>query len=518
MTSTNIIGEGPSENAFESGAVIELAGGGYTGITALKAALKHVEERWITAGRPDPENYPLITFRMYDATDPLSHNPYREPDAHLKLLNQTGEHQTDANREYIQWLIDEGHAASEEEAKFQFGTRELYGKWLDHVYEKTVKEAFEMATRLPVRIEEKIVARVTDIDMDQNTAAFSLTTETGEESEADVVLLGTGHVKNKLLSEFRDQPTYLEPPFSVEGIKKALGDKLNDPNATLLFVGSSQTSIDGIVMALEAGYKGKFDLYGSTRPWRFDPEKNSPAKLEIYKEPDFFKAETFSRGQWEYQDIINLLNNEITSADQQGIGKGIVLFRVFERKQEILQALIDNGVDQQTVDRFEHKLTSEYSNPSPPERVDLLEHLEEEGRLSFKSGRIGADNLAIQDNGQAVLDLPFEEQTAYDAIVNAASYARAVFDENGVPFDALLRKAFNKGLVTTGEDPRVLKAGEQRQGFGLYAIGAPLTSGDKWGAQSSEPHIVEAAENAVERAYKKFERRRAAAPRAAIFA
>ncbi|UHG92701.1 FAD/NAD(P)-binding protein [Spirosoma oryzicola] len=128
--------------------------------------------------------------------------------------------------------------------------RELYGIYLKETFEEYVELARQHGMTVDLYHELAVDAAITE-------EGATVTLESGQIIEADVLVLATGTPKSNTFNDLESSPNYLDSPWPAGRIL----DTITDKDASVCVLGASLTAIDAIITLVNNGHRGPIKLY-----------------------------------------------------------------------------------------------------------------------------------------------------------------------------------------------------------------------------------------------------------------
>lgn len=228
---------------------IAIVGGGASGT----ATFIHLVLKLIIAPEPEP-----VAFALIEKREEIGPGLAYDTGQKGHLLNTSaglmGIFAEETNH-FVDWMaghsdLIERHYPGTAIDAASYPPRELYGIYLKDVFDQYVDLARQYGMTVDVYHELATDATITD-------DGATITLESGQTIDADVLVLATGTPKSNNFHQLDESPNYLDSPWPASRILQTITDK----DASVCVLGASLTAIDAVITLVNNGHQGPIKLY-----------------------------------------------------------------------------------------------------------------------------------------------------------------------------------------------------------------------------------------------------------------
>ncbi len=228
---------------------IAIVGGGASGT----ATFIHLVLKLIVAPEPEP-----LAFAIIEPRDEVGPGLAYDTGQKGHLLNTSaglmGIFAEETNH-FVDWMIEHRDIIEREYPDTaidanSYPPRELFGIYLNKVFGEYVDLARQYGMTVDLHNELAVDATITE-------EGATVTLESGQRIEADVLVLATGTPKPNNFNKLESSPNYLDSPWPAGRILKTITDK----DASVCVLGASLTAIDAVITLVNNGHQGPIKLY-----------------------------------------------------------------------------------------------------------------------------------------------------------------------------------------------------------------------------------------------------------------
>ena len=398
--------------------VIAIVGGGYCGCVTLIQLVRQsdIPLEIILINKDNP----LVKGIAYSSYNPK--HILNVPAIKMSAFPDEPDH-------FINWIKSKPEYSEydNEELNDRFMPRVIYGKYLEEIFENTIKN-------LPENISVKIINdEVTDVIPNDTGSEVKL--KDGNSFKADKVVLALGNfgpvdpkVKNK---EFLSSKNYFSNPWkkdAVEGLK-------DDDN--ILIIGTGLTMVDNVLSLLDKGYKGKVYSLSTNGFFPLSHKKRKPY-TDILDE---------LHPPYTMSGLYKLFRKHIKYVLSHGITGEAVVDAIRPKTQEIWMSLsLDDKI--RFMSHIRH-LWGVARHRIPKEVFDKMQELIKENKLQILGGRIqdieetnGKVKVIYKDKkSQSIKEVEVER------VINCTGPKNDINKVN----DELIKNLISRGLITADE-------------------------------------------------------------------
>jgi len=406
---------------------IVIVGGGFCGVMALVNLLqKTKKEATITLIN---KGYPLargIAYKTYS-------------DKHL--LNVEARNLSafpDQPDHFVEWCYRQNDiSVNKEDLPKTYLPRNFFGRYLDEIYRDSLKN---ISSHLNVQIIEDEV-----IDIDKQKNFLNIKTATGNNFNADRVLLATGNSEPGKPSQIDEELLHSEKYFSNPWSENAV-DGLKD-DETVLILGNGLTMVDVVQGLREKNFYGKI-IALSPHGYKILPHRKLPPQRYILDElePPFHLEKLF-----------RLFYKHIREARKRGLSGETVVDAMRARTQEIWQHLSLD--DKKKFMMHIRHLWGVARHRLPSDVHEEIQSMIHEDKLRVIAGRIR--NIKLNEAGIDIKIRLRKDQSEHTLlvarIINCTGPETDINKQKSPLYDSIIKKGFvrsdnmNLGVHATAE-------------------------------------------------------------------
>ncbi len=418
-----------------------IAGGGSSAVGIVKMATDE-----LIARHKGGAGLPHTHYEMADKTGQHGPGYGHNVDNTIFRVNQPADAMSindNDHDEFAKYLAHKKNV-SVDDIRDYFATRHEFKSYTIHEASALQEKARDMrASGIAVSLElnnRHIVAA------HKHNGIITATDAQGYQSQADHLVVVTGHQNGHFLSHLKGHPRYQSGIFDISKVSDVV--KGDNPPDKVLIIGTGQSMVDAVALLDHLHYQGTtYAVSGQlVMPWPYIPaEYKQKTKYKLKhltaRNIDFHRYET-------EEELDHLLQQEVAQAEAEQYGRGIVYSSVDLEK---MRALIYQNPDLKGLKAVHSKLVKLYSDPTTPERYAMLQSMEEQGRLVFQRGQVKPQNIHVYDDYFAIDDVFCGTQT-FGMILNGASISSDPF---ACPLLADLKRqdllTINHGRIKPGQ-------------------------------------------------------------------
>ena len=406
---------------------VVIVGGGFCGVMSLINIINKTDK--------------MADITLINKGYPLARGVAYKTYSDLHLLNVETKNMSafhDQSDHFLQWCLNQKDIhIGKEELPFTFLPRNVYGRYLDEIFEEKIKN-------LPENISLEIIDdEVTDID--KYNQQFIVRTSSGKNIPADKILLATGNSEpcSPILTNpaFLKSKNYFSNPWSEKAI---LG--LQDHQTTLI-IGTGLTMVDVIIGLRENDFNGKI-IALSPHGYNILPHREMPPQRYILDELS---------PPYNLENLFRLFYKHIRESRKRGLSGETVVDAIRAKTQEIWQLLTLD--DKKKFMTHLRHLWGVARHRLPANVHQQIQQLIKEEKLEVIAGRIR--KIAECENGIEIKIRKRKDQSELilkvARIINCTGPETDIRKQKSSLFDALLKKGIarpdvmNLGIDATAD-------------------------------------------------------------------
>lgn len=325
--------------------------------------------------------------------------------------------------------------------------RAFYREYLLDIFDRTKNHVNEINERygFPViRLNECIDGLVTGIESGKDKD-LTITCNISHGADpaniltqtADSVVIATGHHNGPMFDHVSHEKSFANTPLSDTEIFDALDGKTDDPDKSILIIGTGASYVD-VLKDLDAiGFKGKITAISSDPIdyWPFDPRKTGNVSDS---------AEFVAKAQHlPLKDIQKLLVETLHSDAVIAAGPQNFLSDL----KRNLPTLVDNlpAADAEGLKKFHDTLSVKRT---APQGYEVFRRFKDAGNIEFVGSRM-SDISYDQDSKFWQTKLANGQTIVSDAVCDCAGLATRVVGRKGEIYDPLIRTLVEKSAIAS---------------------------------------------------------------------
>ena len=432
---------------------VVIAGGGFCGVMTLINLIDQSKNK--------------INITLVNKGYPLARGIAYKTYSDLHLLNVETRNMSafhDCPDHFLLWCLNHKNIDfQKEELPFTYLPRNLYGKYLEEIFEEKTKNIPENITLQIINDE------VTDIE--KNNSRLIVKTLSGKNIAADKFLLATGNCEPgpPMLNDkaFLKSKNYFSNPWTEKAVIEIEEDQ------TVLIIGAGLTMVDVIIGLREKNFTGKI-IALSPHGYKILPHRKLAPQPYILNElvPPY-----------KLENLFRLFYKHIREARRRGLSGETVVDAIRLRTQEIWQHLSLD--DKKKFMMHLRHLWGVARHRLPVDLHQQIQQLIKEEKLEIIAGRIR--EITETENGFEIKIRKRKDQSEkilkVKRIINCTGPETDIRKQKSPLFESLLKKrmirpdAMNLGIETTSDgnviDEKNIVSNQ------IFAIGS-LLKGKLW--------------------------------------
>lgn len=331
---------------------------------------------------------------------------------------------------FVKWLGETRWIEAEGiDIKDRFLSRNVYGKYIQSIWEKSENEA--IVKNIKIKTFHDLVDSF-DLEKDGSTTIFL---KQGEIISVDYCIIATGN-NSPLNLEIGNASFYRNENYFQNPWNKEVVENLRDDHPVLI-IGNGLSMIDTLLGLLEKQYKGKIiSISPNGNGLRFIPNiPNDSEYLELTNELD---------SEIDLLSVIKLLKKHFLKNSDSEITKRLIIDSLRPHAKRIWRGF--NNRDKQIFLRYFKSIWNYLRHRVPLDVYRKINQLHDEKRLEIKSGKI----LDFIENDSFIEVKYFDKKNGKEETINVSRVINCTgpgadfmkYEEN------ILKKAKEKGYLS----------------------------------------------------------------------
>ena len=259
-----------------------------------------------------PERARGLTLRIHEPRERVGRGVAYADDLQSNLLNVTVGAMSvagDDKMHFKRWLDAKGIGSFAERRieSSSFVSRELFGRYLEHVFDEAVATAVALGANV-VRVHDAVISLNRAED-----SRWTLQGAGGGSWKADRVVLAVGNLRSTRFEHIEPAASYAPTPYPTKSLLDGVG-----VDARIGILGTSLSAVDAIVGLLARGHRGP--IYAVSRNGRLPSVRgllNPPLALRSLVRDALVERKRLSQ-KMTLEEVFNLIRLELVAAHGAG--------------------------------------------------------------------------------------------------------------------------------------------------------------------------------------------------------